>query len=94
LVGLIVRLEVDGADRKRMTQMKEDFDRQFKDSRTRFMDNCDSLKSEQDEAWKEIRAEWKDYNQERRNAFDSRRDREQSPEQAQGLSQGRGLTPS
>jgi hypothetical protein len=77
-----------------MKQMKEDFDRQFKDSRTRFLDDCDSLKSGQDEEWAEIRSDWKAYNAERRNAFDTRRDREQSPDQAQGLSQGRGFSPS
>jgi len=77
-----------------MKQMKEDFDRQFKDSRTRFLDDCDSLKSGQDEEWAEIRGDWKAYNAERRNAFDTRRDREQSPDQAQGLSQGRGFSPS
>ena len=72
-----------------MKQMKEDFDRQFKDSRTRFLADCDSLKSGQDEEWAEVRTEWKDYNAERRYAFDMRRDREP----LQGMSQGRGLEP-
>ncbi|WP_127116253.1 relaxase/mobilization nuclease domain-containing protein [Shimia sediminis] len=77
-----------------MTQAKQDFDRQFEETRTRFLDDCDSLKSEQDEAWKEIRADWKAYNRERREAFETRRDREQTRERGFGMSQGRGRTPS
>jgi len=86
-----VRAEINDA----MTQMKEDFDRQFQNSRTRFKENCDSLKAENDEEWAEIRGEWKAYNKERREAFDTRRDRGESQERGQGLGmgRGRGLTP-
>lgn len=86
----VIKAEINEA----MTQTKQDFDRQFKDSRTRFMDECDSLKSELDEEWAEIRGDWKAYNQERREAFESRRDREQTQERGFGMSQGRGRTPS
>jgi hypothetical protein len=86
--------EIKSVINEAMTQVKEDFDRQFKDSRTRFMDDCDSLKDEQDQEWSEIRAEWKDYNNDRREAFDTRRDRQEGQEQEQGLNLGRGRTPS
>ena len=88
-LGHVIKTEINEA----MTQTKQDFDRQFKDTRTRFLDDCDSLKSEQDESWAEIKSDWKEHNTERRKAFDTRRDREQSQEQSQGISQGRGLTP-
>jgi MobA/VirD2-like, nuclease domain len=76
-----------------ITQIKEDFDRQFKDTRTRFLSDCDNLKSEQDESWSEIKADWKEHNAERRDRLSSRRDNEKSQEQAQGMFQGRGVTP-
>lgn len=78
---------------ERITQVKEDFDRQFKDTRTRFMSDCDSLKSEQDESWDEIKFDWKEHNTERRESLSRRKGDEKSQEQAQGLSQGRGMTP-
>jgi len=79
-----------------ITQVKEDFDRQFKDTRTRFLSDCDSLKSEQDESWGEIKSDWKEHNSDRREILSRGRDTEKSQEQAQGLSQrrGRGLEPS
>jgi len=73
-----------------ITQVKEDFDRQFKDTRTRFLSDCDSLKSEQDESWDEIKSDWKEHNRERRENLSRGRDAEKSQEQAQGLGQGRG----
>lgn len=85
--------EIKSVINEAMTQVKEDFDRQFKGSRTRFLDDCDSLKEEQDQDWSEIRAEWKDYNNDRREAFDTRRDRQKSQEREQGLNLGRSLTP-
>ncbi len=78
-----------------MTQVKEDFDRQFTDSRTRFLKDCDSQKAENDEEWAEVRNDWKAYNRERREALDTRRDRGEGQERGQGLGggRGRGLTP-
>jgi hypothetical protein len=75
---------------ERIAQVKEDFDRQFKDTRTRFLSDCDSLKSEQDESWDEIKSDWKEHNSERRESLSRGRGEERSQEQAQGLSQGRG----
>jgi hypothetical protein len=75
---------------KELSRMKADFDRQFKDTRTRFLSDCDSLKSEQDESWDEIKADWKEHNSERRSSLSRSRDTKKSQEQAQGLSQGRG----
>lgn len=88
-LGGVVKDEIS----KAMKQTKKDFDRQFKECRTRFLDECDSLKSEQDEAWKEIRADWKAYNRDRREAFAPRRGREQFQGRGAGMSQGRGRTP-
>ena len=76
-----------------ITQVKEDFDRQFKDTRTRFLSDCDSLKSEQDESWDEIKSDWKEHNSERRESLTRGRDTEKSQEQALGLGRGRGMTP-
>lgn len=87
--------EIKAEINEAMTQAKEDFDRQFKETRTRFMKDCDSLKSEHDEEWAEIRGDWKAYNTERREAFDTRRDRGETQERGQGLGmgRGRGMTP-
>ena len=86
-----IRAEITEA----LTQVKEDFDRQFKDNRTRFLEDCDSLKAENAEEWAEVRNDWKAYNRERREALDTRRDRGESQERGQGLGmgRGRGLTP-
>lgn len=75
-------------------KMKHEFDRQFEKAREQFLKDSTALKAEQDQAWKEIRDEWKQYNQERQNAFTVKQDRGQTNEQAQGMSQGRGRTPS
>ena len=75
---------------ERIAQVKADFDRQFKDTRTRFLNDCDSLKAEQDEAWNEIKSDWKEHNAARRETLSRRRGEERSQEQAQGLSLGRG----
>ena len=84
--------EIRSVIKEAMTQVKDDFDRQFKDTRTRFMSDCSTLKEQQDEQWSEIRDEWKDYNQTRRESFTAQHDRSDAPQQAQG--QGRGMNPS
>jgi len=76
-----------------ITQVKEDFDRQFKDTRTHFLSDCDSLKAEQDESWDEIKADWREHNRERRESLTRGRGEERSQEQALGLGRGRGMTP-
>ncbi|HID36513.1 MAG TPA: hypothetical protein EYP39_03930, partial [Ghiorsea sp.] len=46
--------EIKSEIEETIAQVKGDFDRQFKDTRTRFLSDCDSLRSEQDESWGEI----------------------------------------
>ena len=86
--------EVQADIKEALTATKKEFDRQFDETHERFLKDCEELKSEQDESWKEIKADWKDYNQDRRDTFTSKKDRGQAKEQEQGMSQGRGMTPS
>lgn len=87
--------EIRAVINQAMNTMKEDFDRQFSDTRERFLSDCSDLKERHDEDWKEIRQAWKDHNSAKRDTFTARQDRADNMSQGQsrGAGRGRSMTP-
>lgn len=77
-----------------MKQMKADFDGQFTQARERFLRNCTTLKTSQDESWTEIREAWREYNNARSAAFAQNQSRTTDMNRRQQYSRGRGRDPS
>jgi len=85
--------EVEAQYQSAFDQLKEDSNGQYDKARERFLKDCENLKSEQDEAWKEIKDDWKQHNFDRREALANDRTAHRSQQQGRGRSQSRGMTP-
>jgi hypothetical protein len=79
---------------KELATIKREFDRQFTQARSRFMDRCDELKAKQDVSWQEIRDAWQSYNNDRAAAFSKTKDRQASLARSQKQGRGLGRSPS